>query len=179
MVDPERQGDIPFHQSDRGIGVQRPGIREKLGGGQEERDNKGSLLLFKPGVPAEKQFSNFKRSVILEHGDLPPVLDVERKECDMHEVNKWLDLAERHYGVKPIVYSGCLFFKVLMDGRIDKRYPLWLYVDGRFKMAPDFNDYDCLFWQFNQSGGLKGVKGDVDMNLYVGDGGSFDGLLVK
>ena len=36
-------------------------------------------------------------------GDLPPILDVELKNSNINEVNKWLKLAENYYGVKPIV----------------------------------------------------------------------------
>jgi len=70
---------------------------------------RGAYCFFQPNVSAEKQFKNFKKHVKLSKGDLPPVLDVELKECDINEVNKWLKMAEKHYKVKPIVYSGHIF----------------------------------------------------------------------
>jgi lysozyme len=140
---------------------------------------RGAYCFFQPGVPAEKQFNNFKKHVKLQKGDLPPVLDVELKECDIDEVNKWLKLAENHYKVKPIVYSDYLFFKVFMDGKIDEKYPLWLYINHKFKVVPSFNDYKCIFWQYNQWGRINGIEGDIDMNYFIGDDKSFNDMLIK
>lgn len=140
---------------------------------------RGAYCFFQPGVSAEKQFNNFKNTVKLSKGDLPPVLDVELKECNMKEVNKWLKLAEKHYGVKPIIYSTYLFFKVFMDGRIDSGYPLWLHMSPKYKTLPSFDDYDCVFWQYDQKGKMGGINGEVDLNYYLGDRESFDDLLIK
>jgi len=140
---------------------------------------RGAYCFFQPGVPAEKQFDNYKKHVKLQKGDLPPVLDVELKECDMNEANKWLKLAENQYKVKPIIYSDYLFFKIFMDGKIDEKYPLWLYINHKFKVAPSFNDYECIFWQYTHSGRINGIKGDIDMNYFIGDDESFNDILIK
>lgn len=148
----------------------------------ESKQNKitrAAYHFFSPGVSAEKQFQNFKSRVTLETGDLPPVLDVERKECDMNEVNKWLELAEAHYKVKPIVYSDYFFFKALMEGKVDSKYPLWLFVDKRYKVRPSFDNYDCLFWQYSQTGKVEGVSGHVDLDMFMGDSVDFENLKLR
>jgi lysozyme len=139
---------------------------------------RGAYHFFSPGVPAIKQFENFKNRVTLVEGDLPPILDVELKNADMDEVNKWLKLAENHYGVKPIVYSDFAFFKIFMERKLDD-YPLWLHLNYKFKVKPSFNNFDCIFWQYNQKGKIEGVSGEIDLNSFLGDTESFNSLLIK
>jgi lysozyme len=139
---------------------------------------RGAYHFFTPGVSANKQFENFKNSVKLTTNDLPPILDVELKECDIDEVNKWLKLAENHYGVKRIVYTDYFFFKIFMEGKLND-YPLWLHINKKYKVKPSFNNFNCVFWQYNQKGKIKGIKGDVDLDTFLGDSESFNNLLIK
>jgi len=139
---------------------------------------RGAYHFFSPGVSAEKQFENFKRHVKLGKNDLPPILDVELKNCNIDEVNKWLKLAENYYGVKPIVYSDYFFFKLLMERKLDN-YPLWLHINKRFKVKPSFNNFDCVIWQYNQYGKINGINGNVDLNTFLGDSEDFKNLLIK
>jgi lysozyme len=139
---------------------------------------RGAYHFFSPGVSANKQFENFKNSVKLTTNDLPPILDVELKKCDIDEVNKWLKLAEDYYGVKPIVYTDYFFFKIFMEGKLND-YPLWLHINKKYKVKPSFNNYNCIFWQYNQKGKIKGIKGDVDLDTFLGDSESFNNLLIK
>jgi lysozyme len=139
----------------------------------------GAYHFFKPGVPAVKQFNNFKKTVSLGKGDLPPVLDVELKECDMDEVNKWLKLAESYYGVKPIIYSDYFFYKILMERKMDSDYPLWLYLNKNCKLRPSFNNADFIFWQYDQRGKLEGIAGDVDFNTFISDSKKLESILIN
>lgn len=139
---------------------------------------RGAYHFFSPGVSAEKQFNNFKSRVTLHPGDFPPILDVELKECDIDEVNKWLEMAEKHYKVKPIVYTTYLFFKVFMDGKLQD-YPIWIYMSDRMGVQPSFDDYECVLWQYNQKGKIKGISGNVDLNLFLGDNEDLENILIK
>lgn len=140
---------------------------------------RGAYHFFSPNVPAEKQFQNFKNSVKLVSGDFPPVVDVELKEVDMNEVNKFLKLAEKYYGVKPIVYTEHIFFKVFMEGKIDNSYPLWIYIDQMFVFKPSFKNYNCVLWQYSHTGKIDGIKGDVDLDLFMGGSDKLKSLLIK
>ena len=137
---------------------------------------RGAYHFFSPKISAEKQFLNFKNTVKLLPGDLPPILDVELKEIDMNEVNKWLKLAEEYYGVKPIIYSDYFIFKVFMDGKVDN-YKLWIHINEKYHVKPSFNNYDCIMWQYSHTGKIPGIKGDVDLNEYLSDSSSFYSLL--
>ncbi len=113
----------------------------------------------------------FLKNVQLEEGDLPPVLDVEHKakgqspEDFKKSVLTWLRLVERHYGVKPIIYTYYKFKKAYLSDSIFDTYPYWIahyYVDkveykGKWK-----------FWQHTDCGRLPGIKGYVDLDIYNG-----------
>ena len=139
---------------------------------------RGAYHFFDPCCNAKEQFSNFKNSVILRPGDLPPILDVELKECDIDEVNEWLRLAKEFYGVEPILYSEYLFFKVFMEGRV-QNYKLWLFIDEKYNLKPAFNNYDCVFWQYSHKGVKNGINGNVDLNRALGSSDEFYNLLIK
>ena len=75
---------------------------------------RGAYHFFTPRTDALKQADFFIRTVKLDSGDLPPVLDVEltgkrpKKELQQN-IKKWLDRVEAHYGVKPILYTSYKF----------------------------------------------------------------------
>lgn len=140
---------------------------------------RGAYHFFSPGVSGKKQFENFKNTVKLGSGDLPPILDVELKECDINEVKIFLELAEKYYSVIPIIYTEHLFFKVFLDGEIDSKYPLWIYVDESFLVKPSFNNCNCVLWQYSHTGNISGIKGDVDLDCFMGDSLSFEYLKIK
>ena len=117
------------------------------------------------------QAEYFLSNVQLEEGDLPPVLDVERKpktqttEEFKESVLTWLRLVERHYGVKPIIYTYYKFKMAYLSDSVFDAYPYWIahyYVDkveykGKWK-----------FWQHTDCGRLPGIKGYVDFDIYNG-----------
>jgi lysozyme len=139
---------------------------------------RGAYHFFSPQIPAEKQFELFKRKVKLKEGDLPPVLDVEKANTNMNEVNKWLQLAEKHYGVKPIIYSDYVYFMTFMKGKVD-HYPLWLVFNYKYKVIPHFFNNECVFLQYNQAGKVNGINGDVDLDVFLGDQQKFNQLRIK
>ena len=143
---------------------------------KENKLVRGAYHYFAPNISAEKQFENFKKQVKLVTNDLPPILDIEEKEIDMNEANKWLQLAENYYGVKPIVYSSYNFYLIFMKGRINQ-YPLWLYFNKRFKLRPALDN--CIMLQYDQYGTTAGITGNVDLDVFLGNETQFKKLLVK
>ncbi len=131
---------------------------------------RGAYHFFNPSTPASRQADFFIRTVQLEHGDLPPVLDVERRgkldRAELQEAVKcWLDKVERHYGVKPILYTSYKFkMRYLSDPMFDA-YPYWIahyYVDSvRYEGA-------WRFWQHTDRGIVPGIPQNVDLNIFKG-----------
>lgn len=131
---------------------------------------RGVYHFYTPDVDATRQAQFFMKQVHLEPGDLPPVLDVEKagdlsKEDLQREVKKWLSLVEERYKVKPIIYSGYKFKMKYLSDSLLNTYPFWIahyYVDKLSYKGP------WHFWQYTDSGKLKGIKGNVDCNLFNG-----------
>ncbi|WP_253932177.1 glycoside hydrolase family 25 protein [Lewinella sp. W8] len=132
---------------------------------------RGAYHFFRPEVPASIQARHFFDVVELEVGDLPPVLDVEERgrlsPADLvTSVKQWLKMAELHYGVKPILYTGQNFYNRYLAGQFDE-YPLWIArYDAEEPVTVCGRDYQ--FWQYTDEGQLPGVVGDVDRNVFYG-----------
>lgn len=131
---------------------------------------RGVYHFYTPDVDGRRQAEFYMKQVHLEPGDLPPVLDVE-KAGDLsvsqlqREVRKWLDLVEKRYGVKPIIYSGYKFKQKYLNDSVFNQYPFWIahyYVE---KLAYRGKWH---FWQYTDCGQVAGIKGPVDCNIFNG-----------
>ena len=132
---------------------------------------RGAYHYFRPNENSVKQANNFIRTVTLQPGDLPPVLDIEERPRNQSMdslrvgLKRWLDLVEGHYGVKPIVYSGDSYFTDFLEKEF-KDYTLWI-ANYNFWVEEPKKHWD--FWQFSEKGTVKGIKGFVDLNMFKSD----------
>ena len=138
---------------------------------REHGFTRGAYHFYSVHSPAKAQAEFFIKKVKLENGDLPPVLDVEHKPKNQTDsafkasVKEWLDIVERHYGVKPIIYTYYKFKMHYLSDAVFDDYPYWIahyYVEeveykGQWK-----------FWQHTDVGRLPGIKGNVDFDIYNG-----------
>lgn len=130
---------------------------------------RGAYHFYNPKTDANKQADFFIRSVKLEPGDLPPVLDIEKKGKDIKKLQAdlkvWLRKVESHYGVKPIIYASYKFKTRYLNDSVFNSYPYWIahyYVDSvRY-------DGDWKFWQHTDVGTLPGIDEKVDLNVFNG-----------
>lgn len=131
---------------------------------------RGAYHFFSPNTSGKLQAQYFLRQVHLENGDLPPVLDIETvgnlKPIQIKkEVLDWLNVVEAHYGVKPIIYTNYRFKLDYLNDDIFSPYPYWIahyYVDKVKYEGP------WRFWQHTDLGRIKGIKENVDLNIYNG-----------
>ena len=131
---------------------------------------RGAYHFYIPNTDALKQADFFIRTVKLESGDLPPVLDVEvsgskeKKELQKG-IKRWLDRVESHYGVKPILYTSYKFKTKYLDDSIFNTYPYWIahyYVDSvKYQGKWDF-------WQHTDVVSVSGIPVNVDLNVFNG-----------
>jgi lysozyme len=143
---------------------------------------RGAYHFFRPTVNALAQAKNFLDVVRLEVGDLPPVLDAEDadgadKELIITRMQTWLDIIEKRYGVKPIIYSSQKFYYNYIIGNFDQ-YPLWIAKYGSLK--PQLvNEKQFKFWQYGNKGKLDGIEGFVDMNVFLGTAEELEAMCIK
>ncbi len=132
---------------------------------------RGAYHFFRPKISPLEQADNFTRSVDIEFGDLPPVLDVEvldgvSKESLINAVRTWLYYAEIRYGVKPIIYTNIKFYNKILAGHFND-YPMWIARYG-FRPPTLANGRDWHFWQYGNRGKIRGIAGNVDFNVFNG-----------
>ena len=130
---------------------------------------RGAYHFYNPKTDAAKQADFFINSVKLEPGDLPPVLDIEKKGKDKKKLQQdlkiWLRKIENHYGVKPIIYASYKFRTSYLNDSVFDSYPYWIahyYVDS-VKYQGEWK-----FWQHTDVGTLPGIDGKVDLNIFNG-----------
>ncbi len=129
---------------------------------------RGAYHFFRTSKNPVTQANNFIKTVgHLDADDLPPILDIEtlHKGCSIAKLNasikEWLDIVEKHYGKKPIIYSSESYIKDILSNDIRSGYPLWV---ARYRKAqPDRKDW--TMWQFTDKAVVYGIDGNVDLNV--------------
>ena len=141
---------------------------------------RGAYHFYNPKTDPNKQADFFINSVKLEPGDLPPVLDIEKKSKDIGKLQAdlklWLRRIENHYGVKPIIYASYKFKTKYLNDSVFNSYPYWIahyYVDSvQYKG-------EWKFWQHTDVGTLPGIEEQVDLNIFNGGLEGLDALRIK
>ena len=129
---------------------------------------RGAYHFFRTSTDPAAQARNFIEAVgPLSKGDLPPVLDLEtiHKGCSAKQLCEraliWLKAVEKHYGVKPVVYTGDSFLKDYLSKEITDNYPVWI---AHYKTdSPVYQDW--IMWQFTDEAVVRGIRGKVDLSV--------------
>ncbi|MFD2174415.1 GH25 family lysozyme [Rhodobacter lacus] len=120
-------------------------------------------------------------------GDLPPVLDIEWNHtsptCQLRppaekvraEMRVFLDLLERHYGTRPVVYTDPAFYADNGLGRMPG-VEFWLRSVSAHPSERYPGEY-WSFWQYTGTGVVPGVGGTVDLNAFAGSRQSWEAWL--
>lgn len=129
---------------------------------------RGAYHFFRSSANAEVQAHHFINTVgELSEDDLPPVLDIEtiHKGCTRKGLNdkamRWLEIIEKHYGRKPIVYSPASFIEHTLCEEIKENYIIWVAHYGT--REPDCKRWHI--WQFADNAIVYGIDGEVDLNV--------------
>jgi len=131
---------------------------------------RGAYHYYRPNENSILQANNFINTVKLQKGDLPPVLDIEdipriqSMENLKIGLRKWLNKVEKHYGMKPIIYSGESFYNDHLYKEFSE-YTCWV---ANYNFYVENIDKDWSFWQFTDKGSVRGIKEFVDVNIYNG-----------
>lgn len=124
------------------------------------------------------QAENFIRTVPVQRGMLPPVIDFEfygdveknplTKEKTQEILNDIISALELHYGQTPIIYATPKAYNSYLKDEYND-YPIWIRDIIR---KPDWLGNDnWTFWQYSNREVLKGYKGKekyIDMNVFNG-----------
>lgn len=131
----------------------------------------GSYHFYRPKTPQEKQLENFATQCLRSEQDLIPMIDVETKAglsdtafCD--SLFKFLDLVEKHYKQKPLIYTGANFYDKYLLGKLDGYKIMIAQYTEREPRLKD--DRDITMWQYTGKGRINGIKGYVDKSRFMG-----------
>ncbi|WP_135505202.1 glycoside hydrolase family 25 protein [Roseovarius aestuariivivens] len=129
-------------------------------------------------TPPEVQAQWFIRNVPKQRGALPPVLDMEwnpfSPTCTTRppgaEVRRqakiFLDILERHYDQRPLIYTTVEFYRETGIGRM-AGYEFWLRSTAQ-TLDKTYPGQSWTFWQYTGTGIVPGVQGGVDINVFHG-----------
>lgn len=123
----------------------------------------GSYHVYSSKTTAYQQFANFKSIVEKKKQDLIPVLDIEGHHSGrlyMKRVDKLLELMEKEYGVKPMIYTSEKVYLEHFAGKKYRRYHIFI---ANYHGTPTVR---YTLWQYSQTGRVSGIAGDVDLSKF-------------
>lgn len=144
----------------------------------------GAYHFFSYDSPAETQAELFIDTVAPFNGMLPPVIDLEfygnyeknppSREYVAKELGIMLNMIERHYGLKPIIYATERSYDLYISGAYSE-YDIWIrdvYFD------PILSDgREWTFWQYTNRERFEGYNGKerfIDVNVFAGSKEDFN-----
>lgn len=170
--------DFVFVKATEGVTVQDPKFKSHFNDLKKHEIIRGAYHFFSYKSTGKDQAKNFIKTVKLEKGDLPPVLDIEfkrrmptRKKI-IAEVKSFVSSIEKHYGVKPIIYLDYDFYLKYLKGSLSKEYILWI---TDYYGEPE----GWTFWQQTDKYKVDGVNTRVDRNVFVGSKRQLRELLIS
>jgi len=140
-------------------------------GAKENKMIRGAYHYYRPNENSLEQAELFIKTVRLQTGDLPPVLDIEKlpKNQSMTNLKKglrrWLQAIENHYKVKPIIYTGEKYY----DDFLKEEFSDYLFWIANYNFYREEIQDGWLFWQFTERAAVPGITENVDVNIYNGD----------
>lgn len=120
----------------------------------------------------DKQVQNYISHTPLKKGDFPPILDLEidrkimaRDHAKIIRMAKeWLRKIEKHYGVRPIIYTYDIYFRDYLKGHGFDNYDFWI---ARYNQAGPSAQH-WKIWQFTDKGNCPGISTKVDIDVFRG-----------
>lgn len=139
----------------------------------------GSYHFFRPKIAVQKQFDNFTSVVKKEDQDLVPLIDVETRygvtpQQLVDSVLLFARMLQRHYGCRPMIYTGVAFYNSYLRGHFDG-YKLFIARYSRF--APKVMGAKWTLWQFSERGRIAGIDHNVDLCRFNVGAGLHDILI--
>ena len=144
----------------------------------------GAYHFFSVRTSGAAQAQHFIRNTLFRSGDLPPVLDIEPSNAQIQQmggaekmfqhIRAWLKAVEHRTGVRPILYVNQMFINRYLPLAPDLKrdYRVWIARYSEYK--PDVR---LTYWQLCPDGRVKGIHGEVDINVFNGYKSQFEEFL--
>ncbi len=142
--------------------------------------NIGSYHYFRMTSSAEKQFANFKKTVVKAKQKLIPMVDVELNGKDdngwnidgyhtsvnaeknqiIKSLKTLLANIEKEYGCRPMIYCTWAAYVQVVKGNFDN-YKIYL---GNYAPTPKINNY--TIWQYSEKESITGIPKHTDVCVF-------------
>ena len=155
-----------------------PMFQDHWRGAEAAGVKRGAYHFFYHCRPAAEQARWFIRHVPPSPGALPPVLDMEwtptspscrlRREASVirEEARIFLDILERHYGQRPLIYTTVDFYA---DNELWRLSGVEFWLRSVVDHPQGVYDGEAWsFWQYSSTGVVAGIAGEVDINVFAG-----------
>lgn len=148
-----------YIKATEGTSIQDPMYRTNITKAKKAGLLVGSYHLYSSKTTAYQQMGNIRKVIKKNEQDLVPVLDIEGHHSGrlyMERVDKLLELMEKEYGVKPVIYTSEQVYKQHFAGKKYAKYHIFIanyrgYPTTRFTL-----------WQYTETGHCPGISGYVD-----------------
>ena len=131
----------------------------------------GAYHFYRPKTPQHLQLKNFTTQCRPDEQDLIPMIDIETTGglntedfCDSLFV--FLELVEKEYRQKPLLYTGANFYDRHLLGKIDDyKVMIAQYPPNEPRLK---DNRDITMWQYTGKGHINGVRGYIDKSRFMG-----------
>ena len=175
-----------YIKSTEGISIRNKYYATDYAAARKHGIQAGAYHFFSTRTSGSAQAKYFIASTLFRKGDLPPVLDIEPSDGDIAKmggakalfsnIRAWVQAVEKFCGVKPILYINQRFVNKWLPEAPDLKrdYKVWIARYGEYKP-----DVKLVMWQLSPDGRVKGITGEVDINVFNGYQGQFDEFIEK
>ena len=135
---------------------------------QKRRIPRGAYHFYVTEDDPREQAEFFIKTVGDDCGDMPPVLDIEllghnSPKAIESGIRIWLERVEKHYGVRPIIYTSPNFWDRHVQADFSG-YPLWVAEYGVFEPRLPNGWSNWTMWQFKENQPLHWVEKGADIS---------------
>ena len=163
-----------------GTGYFSEDFKSQYNGAKEQGAIVGGYHYYKPYFNPTNQAKHFIKSLqtCWKVGDLPPIIDVEDTDWKRltpidhaHGLKVMVDLVEKAFGVKPIIYTGYYYWiDALGNSNLFKDNSLWVAQYSKKLTVKEFGGFGKpKIWQHSQGGKILGTS-PIDLDIFFGDG---------
>lgn len=152
-----------YIKATEGTSIQDPYYKTNIAKAKKAGLLVGSYHLYSSKTTAYQQMANFRKMVKKSEQDLVPVLDIEGHHSGrlyMERVDKLLELMEKEYGVKPMIYTSEKVYKLHFSGKKYQKYHIFI---ANYRRTPSVR---YTLWQYTETGQMGGISGYVDFSKF-------------
>ena len=166
MVAKDRRIGFVYIKATEGATYTDKKLFENANAAHKEGLSVGVYHFFRMTSSPEKQFKHFKKQTKNLHIDLIPMVDVEttdgypKKEVQ-RKLKVFLDLLEKEYGKKPMIYGTMRSYNSICAPVFNKYH---LYIGRYGKSEPVITGTGTYtIWQYTETAKIKGCDKTIDL----------------